>query len=83
MKMYEYFVYYAMAPLVLGIGLLGNITALVVLFKDNLKKIGPILMYKLMFIWDTIYITLSLVTYFQYTFNLDLTIVSKLFCKIY
>jgi len=72
-----------MPPLVLSIGLLGNITALVVFFKANLKKIGPTLIYKLMFIWDTIYIILILVTYFQYPFSLDLTILSKLSCKIF
>jgi len=79
---FEYFIYYLMAPIVLVLGLCGNITALVVFFKGNLKKIGPILIYQLMFICDTYYITQILVFYLQYSFNLNLSTLSRFACKL-
>jgi hypothetical protein len=82
MKVFEYFVYYAMAPLVLSISLLGNITALVVFFKGKMKKIGPVLIYKFMFIWDIIFITQIVIFYLQYTFNLSLVTLTRFTCKL-
>ena len=83
MNYYEYFVYYLMAPIVLGFGLVGNITALVVFFKGKLERIGPVLIYKLMFICDIYYIIQILVFYLQYPFNLNMTILSSLVCKVW
>ena len=83
MKAYESFVFCVMAPIVLGSGLFGNIIAIVVFFKGKLNKIGPVLIYKLMFICDTFYIIQILVYYFQYPFYLDLTILSREACKIF
>jgi len=79
----KYFVYYLMAPIVLGFGLVGNITALVVFFNGELKKIGPVLIYKLMFIFDTLYIIQIIHFYLQFPFSLDLTILSRLSCKLW
>jgi len=78
----EYFVYYLMAPIVLGFGLVGNMTALVVLFKGRIKKIGPVLTYKLMFICDTLFIIQILTVYLQYPFYFDVFSFSRLSCKL-
>jgi len=82
MDAYEYFAAYLMAPIILCIGLFGNLTALVVFFKGNLRKIGPLLIYKLMFIWDTYYINQIIPFYLAKAINLDLTTVSRTACKI-
>ncbi len=83
MESYEYFVYYLMAPIVLALGLMGNMTALVVFFKGNLKNIGPVLIYRLMFIFDTLFIIQIILFYLQYPFYLDITILSRLSCKLF
>lgn len=38
---FEFFVYYMMAPMIFTIGVFGNITAIVILSRRNMKKIGP------------------------------------------
>ncbi len=82
MEAYEYFVYYLMAPIVFALGLMGNMTALVVFFKGNLKNIGPVLIYRLMFTFDTLFIIQIILFYLQYPFYLDITILSRLSCKL-
>lgn len=71
-----YIIRYTMAPLVLALGLIGNSTALWVLFKAKLDKIG--LVYKLLFMNDTLYLFQIMEFYLQYAFNLNLTTVSRL-----
>ena len=83
MSSFSYFVSFLMAPLVLSLGLIGNLTALVILFKGKFKKIGPVLIYKLLFIFDTFCIFQILQPYLQMSFNLDITIFSKSGCKLY
>ena len=79
----EYFIFYIMALLILALGLIGNLTALGVLHKGKFTKIGPLLIYKLLFISDTLYIIQILQPYFQYAFNLNLQTLSRLACKIF
>ncbi len=83
MKEFEYFVIYLMAPLILIFGLVGNLTALAVFFKGKLKKIGPVLIYKFLFVMDNVYICQILNAYLSYAFNLNVTIVSRLACKLF
>jgi len=80
---FEYFTYYIMAPFIFSIGLLGNICGIIVISKKNLEKIGPIHMYKYLFISDTVYLMFMPVNYFGYGFSYDLTIISKYICKLY
>ena len=72
-----------MAPLILALGLIGNLTALVVLHKGKLTKIGPVLIYKLLLISVTFYIIQMLQVYFHYAFNLNLITLSRLACKLF
>ena len=84
MNVIDFFVYYIFAPVVLGIGLIGNSLGITVLVKSKkLKKIGPILIYKFLFISDTFYLLQIMIIYFGYGFSLDLTILSNLSCQIY
>jgi hypothetical protein len=84
MNVIDFFVYYIFAPVVLGIGLIGNSLGITVLVKSKkLKKIGAILIYKFLFISDTFYLLQIMIIYFGYGFGLDLTILSNLSCQIY
>ena len=83
MNIFIDFVFYGMPPLILGLGLFGNLTALLVLFKGKLKKFGPVLIYKLLFIWDTFYIVQILRPFFQTVFNFNFVNLSRLWCKIF
>ena len=52
----NYFLYYVLPPLILILGLFGNIMGTLVISGKNLKRIGPVLTYKLLFISDSIYL---------------------------
>ena len=84
MNVIDFFVNYLFAPMVLAVGLIGNSLGISVLIKSKkLNKIGPILIYKFLFISDTFYMLQIMVNYFGYGFSLDLTILSNLSCQIY
>lgn len=52
----NFFLKYVLAPLIFTLGLFGNILGLKVIGRKKLKNIGPILIYKLVFITDSIYL---------------------------
>jgi hypothetical protein len=58
----DFFTNYILPPMINIIGLIGNTLGLIVVSKKELKKIGPVLIYKFLFISDTIY--LSIIIYF-------------------
>ncbi len=53
---FNFFLKYVLAPLIFALGLFGNILGLKLIGKKKLKNIGPILIYKLVFITDSIYL---------------------------
>jgi len=63
--------------------MIGNIFGLIVLYRNKLKGIGPIYIYRSVFIADTIYLPQIIVNYMITQFNYDITIVSSFVCKIY
>jgi hypothetical protein len=80
--MISYFIIYLMAPLIFIFGLIGNILGFIVLLRKNLIKIGPRIMYKMLFLMDIVVLSI-IVTYLSSAFNYDLTIISKYSCKLY
>ena len=82
-EFYSFFVNLVMAPLVLVIGICGNMMGLIVIYRSKLKNIGPIFIYKFLFIADSIYLPQIVVSYLITGFNFDSTILSSLACKIY
>lgn len=54
MKPEEFFVNYLMTPIALSFGVCGNTMGMLVFRREKMKKIGPIYIYQLMFISDTI-----------------------------
>ena len=56
--MTNFFLNYVFAPVVLILGLIGNPIGLVVVGRKKMGKIGPVLVYKFLFIFDTIYLSI-------------------------
>ena len=79
----EIFVYYIMAPLVFAIGTFGNITAIIILSRRSMMKLGPRDVYLYMFVFDFIFLTFIITNYLQYGYGYDSTIYSKYSCKLY
>jgi hypothetical protein len=65
--MTNFFVKYVFAPFILILGLIGNPMGLIVIGRKKLEKIGPVLIYKFLFIFDTIY--LSMIFIYIHIFN--------------
>jgi len=82
-EIFEYFINSVFPPLVFLIGMIGNFIGLKVINGKKLKNIGPILIYKFLFITDSIYLPQILIVYMITGFNCDITILSSLGCKVY
>jgi hypothetical protein len=80
---FEFFVNSIFPLLVLIIGMPGNILGFKVLRSKKLKNIGPILIYKFLFVSDLIYLPQIIIVYMITGFNIDITILSSLGCKVY
>ena len=52
MMVLNFFTKDLLAPIVLVVGLLGNIMGIIVILRKDLKKIGPVLIYMFLFIFD-------------------------------
>jgi len=52
----NFFTNFLLAPIVLVVGLIGNLMGIIVISRKELKKIGPVLVYMLLFIFDSLYL---------------------------
>ena len=77
---FEYFVDYVLPLLVLTLGCIGNTFGLIVLSKKNMKKIGPLNMYKYMFIVDMVHLLIT-IRFSLKGFGIHLSSISSLWCK--
>ncbi len=77
----KYFLYSIYPPFILTIGLIGNSLGLLVLSRRKLTKIGPVNIYRLLFIMDSMYLLLILEPYSETEFGFDLCILSDLSCN--
>ena len=73
---FKYFLYSIFPPMILTIGLVGNLLGLLVLTRKRLAKIGPRNIYRYLFLMDSIYLSLILEPYLETEFNLDFCIIS-------
>ena len=53
----NFFVNYLFPPIIFLLGLFGNTFGLIIIGRKKLDKIGPILIYKFLFITDSIYLS--------------------------
>ena len=77
MFVFEFFVIYLMAPLVLIFGWVANSLGMIVLSKKKLKKIGLIHTYRYLLIIDSIYLTMIFQPYLAHSFKIDLMLYSN------
>ena len=78
----DFFVNFMMAPIIFMVGLIGNLTGIVVLSRKQLEKIGPVMMYRTLFIMDTIYLLNLINFYLSKAFDLNLSLISNFSCKL-
>lgn len=83
MNPYEFFVYYLMQPIALGLGLVGNLIGLSIFRRKKMEKIGPVRMYQILFLTDTFFILQSIESFLNNTFEIGLTKTLGLTCKIF
>jgi hypothetical protein len=70
----DFFTNYILPPVILLLGLFGNTMGIVVVSRKNLKNIGPVLIYKFLFISDSIYLSILLFKFLKliYIFNIKI-----------
>ena len=83
MDSFEYFSFYIFPIIILVFGLVGNYLGFKTMQRPKMIEIGPRNTYKYLFISDTFYLALIIVTYLQFSFNIDLTILSNVICKLW
>ena len=59
--MTNFFLKYVLAPIIFIVGHVGNIFGLTVIGRKKLDKIGPVLIYKFLFISDSIYLSIFII----------------------
>ncbi len=71
------------APTIIILGLFGNLFGLIVISKKKLAKIGPQNVYIALFLFDWINFILIFQPFALFAFNIDITLFSSLYCKLY
>ena len=88
-NMFEQFVYFIMPVMIVGIGLTGNLLGLIALKKKNgqestdTKEIGPIYIYRSLFITDSIALVLSINLFFGLGHSTGPLLFSYISCKLF
>jgi len=82
MEAYEFFVYYMMTPIALLLAFFGNLMGILVFAKKKMKKIGPIYIYRFIFISDSIFILQMINPFLLSLTGRNLSLVSNLLCKL-
>jgi hypothetical protein len=83
MNSFNYFNTYIFPMATLAFGFAGNFLGYKTMERPKMIEIGPRKTYKYLFIMDTIFLAQLIITYLQVTFNIDITILSKVLCKLW
>ena len=84
MKTYfQFFINFIFPIVVLVFGVFGNLLGFIVLARKHLKQIGPRHVYIYLFISDICYLVQIIITFLYYTFNIHLSILSVMSCKVF
>lgn len=83
MDSFSLFVYLIFPPMVLVLGVMGNLMGIVFILKNKKSKFNLKSIYMYLFVFDTLYILQSIFTFMQYTLEKDLQRESIYFCKIF
>jgi hypothetical protein len=80
---YEFFVYNLMQPIIFFGGIAGNIIGLVIFLRKKMVKVGPVHMYRILFVIDTLFLLQSLNLIVKTQQLIDLSEISSLTCKLF
>jgi hypothetical protein len=83
MNSFNYFNTYIFPMSTLAFGFAGNFLGYKTMERPKMIEIGPRKTYEYLFIMDTIFLAQLIVTYLQVTFYIDITILSKVLCKLW
>ena len=78
----EFFVYYLITPIALSLGFFGNTVGILVLMRKKMEKIGPVYIYRFMFISDSIFMLQMINPLFLNIFGKNLMTLSEISCKL-
>jgi hypothetical protein len=73
--MTNFFLNYVFAPVVLILGLIGNPIGLILVGRKKMGKIGPVLVYKFLFIFDTIYLSIFYLIFLYFKFYIHIIVI--------
>ncbi len=79
----KYLLYSIYPPFILSFGLIGNFLGLLIMKRKKMKKIGPVNIYRYLFIMDSVYLCLILEPYFETEYEIDFCTFSSWSCKLY
>ena len=77
----DFFIFYIMPVLVLVFGWIGNLAGLFTIFKKDLSKLGPVLMYRILLVVDSICL-FQVFTFYLIVFEIKTLMASQLACKL-
>jgi hypothetical protein len=72
-----------LAPIIIILGSIGNLMGLIVISNKKLNQMGPQKIFICMFTLDCIYLPLVFHPYLAYAFQINLTAMSNVTCKLY
>jgi len=78
---FNWFVLYVLPLLILCFGLIGNSMGLIVLSRKKMDEIGPLNIYRYIFIFDSIYLLTLVNFYLNFAFSID--IYNLFTCKLF
>jgi len=78
----EFFVFYLMTPIALSLGFFGNTMGILVLMRKKMQKIGPVYIYRFMFISDSIFMLQMINPFLLYIYGRNLMTLSEISCKL-
>ena len=71
------------APIIVILGFVGNLVGLIVISNKKLNNLGPQKIFICMFTLDCIYLPLVFHPYLAYAFQINITAMSNVACKVY
>ncbi len=79
----KWFVLYVLPLLILCFGLIGNSMGIIVLSRQEMDEIGPLYIYRYIFIFDSIYLITLVNYYLNFAFSIDIFFEYNFTCKFF
>ena len=80
---FNWFVLNVLPLLIFGLGLIGNLLGILVLSRKKMDEIGPLKIYRYIFIFDSVYLLTILIPYLKFSYSIDFISEINFTCKFY